>query len=202
MISPTHYAQPVTTRCFGTGDELYEAYHDTEWGRPVMGDRQLFERFSLEAFQAGLSWLTILRKRDAFRAAFAEFEPAVVAGFTDSDVERLLQDAAIVRNRAKIEAVIANAGVVAELIGSGESFSDLVWAHRPRRHKRPRSLAELPPQTPESVALTTRLRGLGFKFVGPTTAYAAMQACGVVNDHFVGCPVGTEVTRLQKAAGR
>lgn len=203
MISPAHYAHPVSTRCFGTGIDEYEVYHDTEWGRPVTGDRALFERFSLEAFQAGLSWLTILRKRDAFRSAFAQFEPAVVAGFTEADVQRLLADAGIIRNRAKIEAIIANAGVVCGLAASGQGFSDLVWSFQPTRHKRPRSLSDLPAKTSDSVALATRLRTLGFRFVGPTTAYAAMQACGLVNDHFVGCPAGAEVARLRRgtAAG-
>ncbi len=195
MISPAHYAHPVTTRCFGTGIDVYEAYHDTEWGRPVTADRELFEHFCLEAFQAGLSWLTILRKRDAFRSAFADFEPSAVARFGQADVERLLQDAGIVRNRAKIEAVIANACAVMRLRGDGGNFSELVWAHRPHRHKRPRSLTDLPAHTPESGKLAGALRGLGFRFLGPTTAYAAMQACGLVNDHLVGCPTGAEVAR-------
>ncbi|WP_036920708.1 DNA-3-methyladenine glycosylase I [Propionicicella superfundia] len=182
----------MTVRCFGTGDALYEAYHDDEWGRPVHGDADLFERFSLEAFQSGLSWLTILRKREGFRRAFAGFDPAAVAEFAAADVDRLLLDAAIVRNRRKIEAVIANARALVALQGSGRTLTDLVWSHRPARHRRPRSLAELPATTPESVSLAKALKAVGFVFVGPTTAYASMQACGIVNDHLVGCPAGTQ----------
>lgn len=190
MISPSHYASPVTVRCFGTGNPLYEAYHDEEWGRPVHGDVVLYERFSLEAFQSGLSWLTILRKRDAFRSAFAGFDPDIVAGFGDEDVQRLLADVGIVRNRRKIDATIANARALVALHEAGRTLDDLVWGHRPARHRRPRTLAELPAQTDESVALAKELKSVGFVFVGPTTAYASMQACGVVNDHFVGCPFG------------
>lgn len=190
MISPSHYAAPVTVRCFGTGDPLYEAYHDEEWGRPVHGDAALYERLSLEAFQSGLSWLTILRKRNAFRSAFAGFDPVVVAGFGDDDVQRLLADAGIVRNRRKIDATIANARALVALHDAGRTLDDVVWGHRPARHRRPRTLAELPAQTAESVALAKELKSVGFVFVGPTTAYASMQACGVVNDHFVGCPFG------------
>jgi DNA-3-methyladenine glycosylase I len=179
-------------RCFGDGDPLYERYHDEEWGRPVRDERGLFERMSLEAFQSGLSWLTILRKREAFRAAFAGFDPDAVARFGDADVERLLADAGIVRNRAKIEATIANArATVALREEEGPALPELIW-HRYRpapREAPPRTLADLPSQTPETVALARELKRRGFRFVGPTTLYALMQACGVVNDHLTGCSV-------------
>ncbi|WP_281256914.1 DNA-3-methyladenine glycosylase I [Kineococcus xinjiangensis] len=176
-------------RCFGTGDELYESYHDAEWGRAVRGDAAVFERLSLEAFQSGLSWITVLRKRPAFREVFAGFDPAAVARFGDADVERLLADARIIRNRLKIEAVIGNARAVLALAERGGSVSDLLWGHAPRRPgEAPQSWADVPATTPESVALAKALKAAGLRFVGPTTAYAAMQACGVVNDHFAACP--------------
>jgi DNA-3-methyladenine glycosylase I len=177
-------------RCFGDGDPLYERYHDEEWGRPVHDERGLFERLSLEAFQSGLSWLTILRKREAFRAAFAGFEPDAVARFGDDDVERLLGDAGIVRNRAKIEATVANARATVALREDG-GLSELVWERfRPApRAAPPRTFAEVPSQTPETVALAKELKRRGFRFVGPTTLYALMQACGVVDDHLAGCLV-------------
>lgn len=182
------------SRCFGDGDELYERYHDEEWGRPAAGERALFERLSLEGFQAGLSWLTILRKRDAFRSAFSGFDPELVAGFGEDDVARLLADAGIVRHRGKIEAVIANAAVVLELRRRGRPLESLVWAHAPAgRAVAPRSLSDVPAETPESRALSRELRALGWRFLGPTTAYAAMQACGLVNDHLVGCGVRAAV---------
>ena len=162
----------------------YLDYHDVEWGRPVQGDVAMFERLSLEAFQSGLSWLTILRKREAFRAAFAGFDPARVAAFGEADVERLMGDAGIVRNAAKISATVHNAGRVVELDGS---FSDLVWSHRPEPRSRPRTLADVPAVTPESTALAKDLKRRGFRFVGPTTAYALMQATGLVDDHLVDC---------------
>jgi DNA-3-methyladenine glycosylase I len=165
----------------------YMAYHDTEWGRPVHTDRGLFERVSLEAFQSGLSWLTILRKREQFRAAFAGFDPEKVAVFGSADVERLLGDPGIVRNRAKIEATIHNARVVAELPGS---FAELLWSFAPPpRPARLRSFAELEAVTPESKAMAKELKRRGFRFVGPTTAYASMQATGMVDDHLAGCHV-------------
>jgi DNA-3-methyladenine glycosylase I len=181
----------VTARCFGDGDPLYERYHDEEWGRPVRDERGLFERLSLEAFQSGLSWLTILRKREAFRAAFANFEPDAVARFDQSDVERLLHDAGIVRNRAKIEATIANAKATVALREDGPTLPALVWERYrpPPRAEPPRSFAEIPSQTPETVALAKELKRRGFRFVGPTTLYALMQACGVVDDHLATCPV-------------
>ena len=184
------------SRCFGDGDPLYERYHDEEWGRPVRDERALFEKLSLEAFQSGLSWLTILRKRDAFRAAFAGFDPDAVARFGAGDVQRLLADAAIVRNRAKIEATIANAGATVALRRSGTRLDELVWAHRPPPRAAPRTLADVPSQTAEAVALARELKRRGFRFVGPTTVYALMQACGLVNDHLAGCPVRAAVEAL------
>lgn len=178
-------------RCFGDGDPLYERYHDTEWGVPERGEHELFERVCLEAFQSGLAWITILRKRDAFRAAFAGFDPQRVAAFDQADVERLLADAGIVRNRAKIDATIANARAVLALHEDGRTLSELIWSHAPaERARRPRAVtfADVPAVTPESAALAKELKRAGFRFVGPTTAYAAMQACGLVDDHLAGCP--------------
>ncbi|HQY32429.1 DNA-3-methyladenine glycosylase I [Actinotalea sp.] len=196
--SPTPPPSPATTpsqpgaRCFGDGDPLYEEYHDVEWGRVTRGDAALYERFSLEAFQSGLSWITVLRKRPAFRLAFAEFDPEVVARFDDGDVARLLADAGIVRNSAKVAATIANARAVLDLWSAGTTLTDLVWAHAPEQPvRRPRavSLAQVPTSTAESAALARALKAAGFRFVGPTTAYAAMQACGLVDDHLACCPV-------------
>ena len=163
----------------------YIAYHDDEWGRPVHDDRALFEKLSLEAFQSGLSWLTILRKREAFRAAFAGFEIERVAAFGDDDVARLMADAGIVRNRAKIEATIANARAAA-----GLPLAELLWSFAPEPRPRPRTPADIPAATPESTALAKELKKRGFRFVGPTTAYAMMQACGLVDDHLEGCLYG------------
>ena len=175
----------------------YRAYHDEEWGRPVRDDRGIYERMVLEGFQSGLSWLTILRKRENFRAAFANFEIEKVAGFGKRDVTRLLADAGIIRHRGKIEAAIANAKAAGEMHAAGESLAELVWSHAPRRRRRaPRSLEDLPALTPESTALSKELKRRGFRFVGPTTAYAAMQACGIVNDHLAGCWVRAEVEAL------
>jgi DNA-3-methyladenine glycosylase I len=176
-------------RCFGDGDALYERYHDEEWGRPVTDERGLYERLSLEAFQSGLSWLTILRKRPAFRAAFADFVPDAVARFSEDDVQRLLADAGIVRNRAKIEAAIANARATVDLRDAGTPLDALIWEHRPTKPRpTPETWADVPAQTPESVALARALKRAGFRFVGPTTLYALMQACGLVNDHLATCP--------------
>ncbi|MCH0564110.1 MULTISPECIES: DNA-3-methyladenine glycosylase I [unclassified Streptomyces] len=165
----------------------YVAYHDEEWGRPVHGDDALFERLSLEAFQSGLSWITILRRRPGFRAAFAGFEIAEVAGFADADRERLLTDAGIIRNRAKIDATLANARVLATW-QPGE-LDRLIWSHAPDPAARPvpRSLADVPAVTAESTALSRALKQRGLRFVGPTTAYALMQACGLVDDHLGTC---------------
>jgi DNA-3-methyladenine glycosylase I len=171
----------------------YARYHDEEWGRPVIDDRGLYERLCLEAFQSGLSWLTILRKRDGFRAAFAGFAIEAVAAFGDGDVERLLGDAAIVRNRAKIVAAIENARATVRLRAGGESLADLIWSFRPADRSAPRSLEDLRATTPESVALARELKRRGFRFVGPTTAYALMEACGLVNDHLADCAVRDEV---------
>ncbi|HWS57034.1 MAG TPA: DNA-3-methyladenine glycosylase I [Actinotalea sp.] len=190
MTSPVPLAPSV--RCFGDGDPLYEAYHDTEWGLETRGEQLLFERVSLEAFQSGLAWITILRKRPAFRSAFADFDPEVVARFDDDDVARLLADPGIVRNRAKVAATIANARAVLDLWTAGRTLTDLVWEHAPAervRHPRAVTFAEVPSSTPQSAALARALKGAGFRFVGPTTAYAAMQACGLVDDHLAGCPV-------------
>jgi DNA-3-methyladenine glycosylase I len=179
----------------------YVAYHDDEWGRPVRDDHRLYEKLCLEAFQSGLSWLTILRKREAFRGAFAGFEIERVAEFGPHDVERLLGDSGIVRNRAKIEATIANALAAAELQSAGDSLSDLIWSFAPSgRRRSPRSYADLPAQTEESRALACELKRRGFRFVGPTTAYALMQACGLVNDHLAGCAVRAAVERERRAA--
>ena len=178
----------------------YLGYHDEEWGRPVLDGNVLFERLCLEAFQSGLSWLTILRKREGFRAAFAGFRIEELARFGERDVERLLGDAAIVRNRAKIEAAIQNAGAAREL-GGPRAFSDLVWSFRPTgRRAAPRAMSELAAETGESKALARELKSHGFRFVGPTTAYALMQACGLVNDHLAGCPVRRAVERERRAA--
>ena len=172
-------------RCpWGLSAPDYVAYHDDEWGRPVHGDQAIFERLCLEAFQSGLSWLTILRKRENFRKAFAGFDIPAVAAFTDADVARLLGDAGIVRNRAKINAAVTNAGAALRLAGG---LSDLLWSYAEPERPAPRTLADLPAQTPGSKALSKELRRHGFVFTGPVTAYAAMQACGVVNDHLEAC---------------
>jgi DNA-3-methyladenine glycosylase I len=182
-------------RCWwGASTEDYERYHDEEWGRPVRDDRGLYERMVLEGFQSGLSWLTILRKRENFRAAFADFDIEAVAGFGKRDVNRLLADAGIIRNRAKIEAAIQNARAAAEMEANGESLAEVVWSHAPTgRRRAPRTVDDIPAITPESTALSKELKRRGFRFVGPTTAYATMQAAGVVNDHLAGCFVRSEV---------
>jgi DNA-3-methyladenine glycosylase I len=190
------------SRCFGDGDPLYAAYHDDEWGAPVTDERGLFERVSLEAFQSGLSWLTILRKREAFRAAFAGFDPDAVARFGAANVERLLADAGIVRNRAKIDATIANARATVDLRDAGTPLDELVWSHRPADRPAPASFADVPVHVPEAVALAKELKRAGFRFVGPTTVYAAMEACGLVNDHVATCPARKRFERLQAAVER
>jgi DNA-3-methyladenine glycosylase I len=185
-------------RCWWGGSTPdYLAYHDEEWGRPVRDDRGLYERMVLEGFQSGLSWLTILRKRENFRAAFAGFDIETVAGFGERDVARLLADAGIVRHRGKIEAAIANAVAARAMHADGESLAELIWSYAPSgRRRAPRSLDDLPAATPESTALSKDLKRRGFRFVGPTTAYATMQACGLVNDHLAGCWVRAEVEAL------
>jgi DNA-3-methyladenine glycosylase I len=183
-------------RCWTTSDPLYLAYHDDEWGRPVTDERGLLERLCLEGFQSGLSWLTILGKRENFRAAFAAFDPDRVARFGDRDVKRLLGDAGIVRHRGKIEAAIANARGTLVLREAGTPLEELVWSHRPKRRRTaPKSFKDLAATTPESIALSKELKRAGFRFVGPTTVYAAMQACGVVNDHLATCFVRKQVQR-------
>ncbi len=164
----------------------YLDYHDTEWGVPVHGEQALYERLTLEAFQSGLSWLTILRKRENFRRAFAGFDPEAVAAFGAADRERLLADPGIVRNRLKVDAAIRNAAAVVALREEG-GLDALFWSHAPASHTRPATPADLPATSPESVALAKALKRAGFVFVGPTTMYAAMQACGVVDDHVAGC---------------
>ncbi|MGB3762653.1 MAG: DNA-3-methyladenine glycosylase I [Ornithinimicrobium sp.] len=167
-------------------DPDYLDYHDREWGREVHGEQPLLERLCLEAFQSGLSWLTILRKREDFRRAFARFDPDVVAAYTERDVETLMQDASIVRNRRKIEATIGNARATVGLRRAG-GLETLFWSARPPLHRRPVRLDDVPPKTDESAALAASLKAAGFAHLGPTTVYAAMQACGVVDDHLQGC---------------
>jgi DNA-3-methyladenine glycosylase I len=190
----------VANRCWESSDPLYNAYHDDEWGRPVLDERGLYERLCLEGFQSGLSWLTILRKREAFRAAFAGFDPKRVARFGERDVERLLADAGIVRHRGKIEAAIANAQATLALREQGQPLPELVWSYRDEAGRAPRSPADWQASTPASVALAKALRQAGFRFVGPTTVYAAMQACGVVNDHLATCPARAAAERAIASA--
>jgi DNA-3-methyladenine glycosylase I len=173
-------------RCWETTDPAYNAYHDDEWGRPVLDERGLYERLCLEGFQSGLSWLTILRKRENFRSAFAGFDPDKVARFTERDVERLLGDAGIIRHRGKIEAAIANAQATVEL-RDAEALPELMWSYRDRTEA-------------DAKELSKALKRAGFRFVGPTTVYAAMQACGIVNDHRPDCWVRDDVERQRTAA--
>jgi DNA-3-methyladenine glycosylase I len=181
------------TRCFGDDDELYGRYHDEEWGRPVHGEAALLERIALEGFQAGLSWLIVLRKRDAFREVFHGFDPVQVARLDEYDVERLLHDRRIIRNRAKIEATIANAHAVLALQAGGGTLEEVFRSFTPAEHAAPATFADVPAVTPESKEMARELKKLGFRFFGPTTAYAAMQACGLVNDHLITCPVRAKV---------
>ena len=176
----------------------YLSYHDDEWGRPVRDDTAMFERLCLEAFQSGLSWLTILRKRANFRLAFGGFDLETVAAFGPVDISRLLADAGIVRNRAKIEAAIANARAALVL---PEGLADRVWKYATEQRSAPRTLADVPAVTPESKALAKDLRGAGFRFTGPVTAYATMQACGVVNDHLADC-VCRDAGAADRSSGR
>ncbi|MDQ4044480.1 MAG: DNA-3-methyladenine glycosylase I [Chloroflexota bacterium] len=174
-------------RCpWATSHPLNLHYHDTEWGMPVRGERGLYERIMLEAFQSGLSWLTILRKRPAFRVAFADFEPDLVARFTDADLARLMSDAGIVRNRAKIAAARTNAQATVALREAG-GLDELIWSHQPETTPAPRVPAEVPTISPESRALAKALKAKGFVFVGPTTAHALMEAIGMIDTHLVGC---------------
>lgn len=193
-------------RCrWGAGDPLYRAYHDHEWGRPLRDEVALFELLCLEAFQSGLSWLTILRRRPGFRAAFEGFQPSAVAGYGQAEVARLMADAAIVRNRAKVDATIANARAVVGLHEAGTSLVDVVFAHAPpateRPPGRPASFATIPSASPSSTALARELRRLGFRFVGPVVAYALMQSAGVVDDHLAGCWVDVEEARPPPPTG-
>jgi len=193
-------------RCWPATDPGYVAYHDEEWGRPVTDERGMYERLCLEGFQSGLSWLTILRKRDNFRRAFAEFDPDAVARFGAREVDRLLGDAGIVRHRGKIEAAIANAHGVLALRKAGTPLHELVWSFEPENYAPPRTTADWHSQTPESKELSKRLKAAGFRFVGPTTVWAAMQACGIVNDHLTTCWVRDDVealrTRVAASAAR
>ena len=179
-------------RCFGDGISLYEEYHDTEWGRPQVTERQLYEKICLEGMQAGLAWITVLRKREAFREVFEGFDPARVV---DVDIEPLLQDARIIRARAKLQACVTNAHAVLALDGG---LTELVWSYRVDG-RAPRSWGDVPAQTPGSLELSKRLKKLGFVFVGPTTVYSLMQACGVVNDHLADCPVRADVEATRSA---
>jgi DNA-3-methyladenine glycosylase I len=193
-------------RCWwGSGDPLRE-YHDREWGRPVDDDGRLFEKICLEGFMAGLSWLTILRKRDNFRAAFADFDAAVVAHFTQADVDRLMNDAGIVRNRAKIEATVNNAVRCQALAGEFGSLAAYVWGYEPAAEQRPARLDQAAlmqiTTAPEAVAMSKDLRKRGWSFVGPTTIYSFMQAVGVVNDHLDECAVGMDVEERRSAFPR
>jgi DNA-3-methyladenine glycosylase I len=186
-------------RCFWAvgGAPEYVAYHDDEWGRPVIEDDSLFERLTLEAFQSGLSWLTILRKRPAFRAAFADFSILAVAAFGEADVARLMSDASIVRNRLKVEAAVANARAALPVIEESASLAAFFWRFRPETHRAPRLRDDFVAASPESRALARELKRRGFRLVGPTTAYSLMQAAGIVNDHAVGCCVRDAVERDQ-----
>ena len=186
MTTDTRLGPDGVARCAWVGDDQeYRRYHDEEWGMPLHGDRALFEKMSLEGFQAGLSWITILRKRPHFREVFAGFEPEAVAGFGEEDVERLMLDAGIIRNRAKILATISNARLVLEM-QPGE-LDALLWSFAPASHRRPESFADVPAVTAESEAMSKALRKRGFRFVGATTMYALMQSAGMVDDHVSGC---------------
>ena len=177
-------------RCgWATSTDDYMAYHDAEWGVVVHGETGLYERMTLEAFQSGLSWLTILRKREGFRSAFAEFDADTVAAFGEPDFERLMADTSIVRNRLKIRAAITNAQAVVRLRGNG-GLDELFWSFAPAVRRQPRTPADIPATSAESIALAKALKRNGFVFVGPTTMYASMQACGLVDDHLAGCHRG------------
>ncbi len=190
-------------RCpWGRAPPEYRAYHDEEWGRPIGDDDRVYEKLCLEGFQSGLSWLTILRKRDAFRRAFAGFDPEAVATFGEAEVVRLLGDAGIVRHRAKIMATIDNARATVRLRDDGISLAALVWKHEPPLRETAPDAGDLPASTAESKALSAELRRHGFRFVGPTTAYAAMQSLGVVNDHLEGCHFRAVVEAERKRFAR
>lgn len=181
VIGDDGLARPL----WASRDALLREYYDTEWGMPVRDERGLFERLSLEAFQSGLSWATILRKREAFREVFRGFDPDEVATFGDADVERLLGDARIIRNRAKILATIGNAAATVALREDG-GLAELIWSHRPAEPLAPVTYADIPSSSPESIALSRELKRRGFRFVGPTTMFALMEAVGIVDTHLVG----------------
>ncbi|MEM9889507.1 MAG: DNA-3-methyladenine glycosylase I [Actinomycetota bacterium] len=190
-------------RCgWGASTVDYAHYHDVEWGRPTIDDRTLFEKMCLEGFQSGLSWLTILRKRPGFRAAFADFEAAKVARFDDEDIARLLDDAGIVRHRGKIEATINNARALVELWDRGGTLAEVIWSFEPAPSPAPTTMGEVAAKTAESTALSKELKKRGFRFVGPTTAYAAMQAMGLVNDHMAGCATREACEEARRATKR
>ena len=193
------------TRCWWPGDRAdYVAYHDHEWGRPVVDDHRLFEKFCLEGFQAGLSWLTILRKRDRFREVFAGFDPAVVARYGEADIERLLGDAGIIRHRGKIESVLNNAKRAVELAEAEGSLAAWFWRHEPPASQRPKKVTKgaIPAKTEVSTALSKALKKQGWSFVGPTTCYAFMQAMGLVDDHLHGCFARKRVEKERQAFER
>lgn len=190
MTAKLHMGSDGVRRCWWCGeDPLYQRYHDTEWGHTLHGENKIFEKITLEGMQAGLSWITILRKRETFRTAFAHFDIERVASFTDNDRARLLADAGIVRNRAKIDAAISNANVALAMLSSGDSLDDFVWSFAPPHGRYPDLVdgADLRASTEESTAMSKALLKRGFRFVGPTTMYAFMQSSGMVNDHVQGC---------------
>jgi DNA-3-methyladenine glycosylase I len=190
VTSSVRLGDDGTARCGWVGDDPeYRRYHDEEWGRELHGDRELFEKLSLEGFQAGLSWITILRRRPTFRRAFRDFDIDAVADFDDGDVERLMADPGIIRNRAKVEATISNARVTRQLVADDPGALDrLVWSFAPRPGRsRPAALSDIPAITPEATALSKALKKLGYRFVGPTTMYALMQSAGLVDDHVAAC---------------
>jgi DNA-3-methyladenine glycosylase I len=188
-------------RCrWGASTADYIPYHDNEWGRPVADDTRLYEKLCLEGFQSGLAWITILRKRENFRKAFKGFDATKVARFNERDIERLLNDAGIVRHRGKIEAAIANARAMNDVIEQHGSLAELCWSFRPTgRQRAPRSFTDIPAKTDASIALSKTLLKLGFRYVGPTTVYAMMQSTGIVNDHMVGCAARTPCEQERKA---
>jgi DNA-3-methyladenine glycosylase I len=191
----------ATGRCFGDGDPIYERYHDEEWGFPTLDERALFELLTLEAFQAGLSWRLILGRREAFREAFSDFEPDSIVRFGPENVERLLSNQGIIRNRAKILATIENARATVALRAAGEPLAELMKSHVSPRQTPPESWADVQPTTPEAVSLAGELKRRGFHFLGPTTVYSLMQASGLVDDHLASCPVRPAAERARRAAG-
>jgi DNA-3-methyladenine glycosylase I len=206
MIDGIAVGDDGLARCWWANGDTLRAYHDVEWGRPVADDRRLFEKLCLEGFQSGLSWLTILNKRPAFRRAFGDFEPSVIAAFDETDVERLMADTGIVRNRAKIEATINNARRYPDLVQDFGSLAAYLWSYEPTPETRPASMDQATLMTlavsPESTAMSKDLRKRGWAFVGPTTAYAAMEAMGIVNDHLDVCHVRAAVESAREAFER